>query len=150
MSDDVEKSIWINAQRSAVFEYFTDAEAMKSWCGLSAELDPRPGGIYKLDMGVAGVIVGRFIDVTAPALIVYEVDPPKGFDIAPSQVRIELSEEAGGTRVVVTHSGLPAPFQAVALRGWDHHLARLAVAVSGGQPGADSLCTKPMEEMMDA
>jgi len=30
----------------------------------------------------------------------------------------------------------------VAQRGWEHHLARLAVAATGGSPGTDLLCNR--------
>ena len=147
--DELTKSIWIDAAPEVVFAYFTDAAKMARWCGISAELDPVVGGIYRLDMGEGGVLEGRFTAVEPPGLVAYEVDAPAGVEMDPSQVEITLTTEAGGTRVQVRHSGLAAPFQWVANRGWDHHLARLSVVVGGGSPASDSLCLRPMDSLLD-
>lgn len=140
----VEKSIWIDATPEIIHSFFTVSEKMAQWAGVGARLDPRPGGIYELDMGVAGVMTGRFVEVNA-LRIVQEVDTNPGKP--PSRIEITLSPEAGGTRVTVRHSGLPAPFPEIASRGWDHHLARLSVASTGGTPPPDPLCTRPVETL---
>ena len=53
-------------------------------------------------------------------------------------VRVELEPTAEGTRVVLTHSGLPGA-EAVAQHrhGWEHYLPRLAERAMGGDPGPD-------------
>lgn len=150
MSDAVERTIWINAPLSTVFAYFTVAEKMTEWCGVAARLEPVPGGVYELDMGIAGTFRGRFVEVVADERVVYEVDPPPGMDSPPSRVEITLTVEASGTRVSIVHSGLAGPFPFVAGRGWDHHLARLSVAVQGVACGPDPLCTQPMETLFEA
>lgn len=140
------KSIWIDAPPDAVRAYFTDAAKMTAWSGVAARLDPRPGGLYELDMGQAGIMTGRFVEV-GERRIVQEIDLP-GSD-AKSRIEITLAPEAGGTRVTIVHSGLPAPFDRIASRGWDHHLARLSVAATGGTNPPDSLCRRPMETLLD-
>ena len=62
---ELRKSIWIDAPPEVVFSYLTDAEKVARWSGVRAELDPVPGGVYRLDMGVSGVVEGTFYD-TAP------------------------------------------------------------------------------------
>lgn len=144
----LKKSIWIDAAPDIVFAYLTNGERMAQWSGVAAELDARPGGIYRLDMGQAGILQGRFLEVVPPGRIVYEVG---SVDLGPeslSRVEITLSAEVDGTRVEVVHDALPPPFQPVASRGWDHHLARLSVAATGGEAGSDSLCGRPMESLM--
>lgn len=140
----IRKSIWVNAPPDDVFEMFVDADKMVLWAGQGAELDPVPGGVYRLNMGAAGVFEGRFLTVERPLRVIYEVDPPPGMDLAPSRVAIELAEEMGGTRVNVEHSGLADPFAGMAACGWDHHLARMSVAALGGAPGRDGLCDTPV------
>ena len=144
----MKKSIWIDAAPDVVFAYLTDGERMALWSGVAAELDPRPGGVYRLDMGQAGMIVGRFLEVRPPDRIVYEVGAEEHAPEMLSRVEITLTPEVDGTRVDVVHNGLPPPFQPVASRGWDHHLARLSVVVTGGNPGPDPLCDQPMESLM--
>ncbi len=145
----MKKSIWIDAAPDVVFGYLTEGDRMAQWSGVAAELDARPGGIFRLDMGAAGIMTGQFLEVRRPDRIVYEVGAEDHAPEMRSRVEITLSPEVDGTRVEVRHEGLPAPFQPVAGRGWDHHLARLSVVASGGAPGADTLCTRPMETLMD-
>ena len=142
----VEKSLWIDAPVDLVHSYFTQSDKMSAWAGIGARLDPVPGGIYELDMGAAGVITGRFEEV-AESRIVQVIEGPGGHEA--SRIVITLAPEAGGCRVKIVHSGLPEPFERLAGRGWDHHLARLSVVATGGQVPPDPLCTKPMSALMD-
>ena len=142
------KSIWIDAAPDIVFGYLTEGEQMSLWSGVSAELDARPGGVFRLDMGQGGILLGRFLEVRRPDRIVYEVGAEDHGPEMMSKVEITLSAEVDGTRVEVVHDALPPPFQPVASRGWDHHLARLSVVASGGTPGPDTLCDRPMESLM--
>ena len=143
---DIEKTIWIDAPLAIVRSYFTDETKMPLWSGRAARLDPRPDGVYELDMGEAGIISGRFVTV-GDTRIVQEIGPPGGHES--STIEISLSEEAGGTRVTIRHSGIPDPFDAIATRGWDHHLARLSVVATGGTAGPDGLCARPMMSLLD-
>ena len=47
----VEREVRIAARPETVFEFFTDPEKMVLWKGRQASLDPRPGGIYRVEMG---------------------------------------------------------------------------------------------------
>ena len=144
----MKKSIWIDAAPDIVFDYLTEGDRMALWSGVAAELDPRPGGVFRLDMGEAGIMTGRFLEVRRPNRIVYEVGAEDHGPELMSRVEITLSPEVDGTRVEVLHDALPPPFQPVASRGWDHHLARLSVVATGGTPGSDPLCRRPMESLM--
>ena len=144
----LEKTIWIDAPIDVVFPYLIEEDKMIQWCGVGARLEPVPGGLYELDMGVAGVIVGRFVEVRAPDYLRYEIHPPEGIEGSPSVVEMSLTEEGGGTRINVSHTGLTPPFQSIAGRGWDHHIARLSVAANSGLSGPDSLCERPMDSLI--
>ena len=141
----IQKSIWIDAPVGIVHSYFTDGDKMAQWAGRAATLDPRPGGIYRLDMGAAGVIEGQFVEVTATR-IVQRVGTEE--TTGTFRIVINLSPEATGTRVDIAHEGLALPFSLIAARGWDHHLARLSVVSNGGTVGPDSLCDKPMHDLV--
>ena len=45
-TDVVEREVRIAARPETVFAFFTDPVKMLRWKGISATLDPRPGGIY--------------------------------------------------------------------------------------------------------
>ena len=142
----VEKTIWIDAPVAVVHSFFTQSEKMMAWAGRGAVLEPWPGGLYELDMGEAGVLRGSFL-VVGENRIVQEVRAPDGGP--PSRIEITLTNEAGGCRVTIRHEGIPVPFDRIAARGWDHHLARLSVVANGGTTPPDSLCRKPMSDLMD-
>jgi len=147
--NELRKSIWINAPPDVVFSYFTDAERVARWSGRRAEIDPVPGGVYRLDMGVAGVVEGTFLKVHPGRSISWEVHAPEGVDAPPAVIEITVSAEAGGTRVDVRQTGLAPPFDLMASRGLDHHLARLSVVAQGGEPGIDALCERPMQSLLE-
>jgi uncharacterized protein YndB with AHSA1/START domain len=64
-----------------------------------------------------------------------------------STVEITLTPADGGTLVRLTHSGLPSTEAAEAHgHGWDQYMPRLAIAATGGDPGADPNANATMEE----
>jgi uncharacterized protein YndB with AHSA1/START domain len=136
-------SIVVAAESEAVFDYFTVAERMVRWMGDYAVLDARPGGEFTVDIN--GVPVrGAYLEVERPRRVVVSWGHAGSERLPPgaSTVEVRLSEDAGGTRVQVTHSGLPEPEDASFARGWPHFLARLAVAAPGGDPGPDPLARR--------
>lgn len=139
---DLTKSIWIDARPEVVFEYFTDAGKMRLWCGRQAELEPVPGGIYRVDMGEWGTVEGQFVRVEPPTFLSHTVPAEEG---AEALIEISITADAGGSRVEVRQKGLDAPFQPIASRGWDHHLARLSVVATGGSAPDDSMCVRTTE-----
>ena len=138
------RSIWIDARLNVVHSYFTSTDKMVQWTGQNAEIEPWPGGLYRLDMGKGGWLEGRFTNVESDR-ICWEVDIPGGQDV--TEIEVRLSSEKGGTRVDITQTGLPIPFDQIAGRGWDHHLARLSVVSTGGKVGPDSLCERDMQSL---
>ena len=61
-------------------------------------------------------------------------------DLPPSASRVEfvLTPVAGGTRLDLSHTGLPAPRADGHADGWQHFLARLVVTAAGDDPGPDT------------
>ena len=108
---DVEVERRIAAAPATVFAYFTDAERYRRWQGEDAELDPRPGGVFRVTMNTRARAVarGEFVEVDPPRRVVYtwgwEDDPtlPPGA----STVEVTLVPDGDGTLVRVRHHGLP-------------------------------------------
>lgn len=105
---------------------------------------PAPGGAIVLRMGAgdgeAGAR-GEFVLLERPTRLVFTwgwVDAPFG-DVPPGSttVEVELQPEAGGTRLRLTHSGLPGGLDGVHDEGWRLYLGRLATVLEGGEPGPD-------------
>ena len=131
-------SIEIAAPPEVVFEYLTTEAGMTAWMGQYASLDPRPGGAFAVD--IAGYPVrGEYLSVEPPAKVVVSW----GFAGSPvlpagaSTVEFRLTAIGAGTRVDLTHSGLPETELAGHRDGWLHFVPRLALAAAGADPGFD-------------
>ena len=131
-----------------MFGHFTDPERYQRWQGNRAELDPRPGGISRVEMSEPfhTVVSGTFVEIERPTRIVYTWGferrdwLPDGMRVDPgtSTVEITLTPDGDGTLLRLRHSGLPnVPACQFHTWGWDITLDRLVVAAEGGDPGAN-------------
>ena len=136
----VTHEVHIEAEPETVFAFFTDPDKMIQWKGRQAELDPRPGGVYRVDVTGEHVVRGEYVELDPPHRVVFTwgwegedaVVPPGA-----STVEITLVEREGGTLVRLEHRDLPETERAPHSHGWDHYLPRLAVAAAGGDAGPD-------------
>ena len=135
------RQIRIAARPETVFPFFTDPEKMVRWGGLEAELDPRPGGTYRVNMNGEDVSLGEYVEVTPPSRVVFTWGwvSDGSNPITPGSTRIEISlaADGDGTLLTLTHTGLPESAIPDHTSGWDHYLARLEVAAAGDDPGED-------------
>jgi len=134
-----ECDVHIDASPQTVFSFFTDRDRWLSWQGVSAEIDPRPGGVFRMNVRGDGIASGRFVAVEPPHRIVFTWGW-EGADslVPPGSSTVEITLEADGddgTRLTLVHSGLPLPTLDLHRDGWNHYLDRLAVRGAGGDPG---------------
>lgn len=138
-ADSLTREIRIAARPEIVFSFFTDPARMVRWKGKEAELEPRPGGTYRVTIRDDHVAHGEFVEVSPHTRVVFTWGWERGIAVPPgsSTVEVDLHPDGEGTLVRLTHHGLPA--EAVKLHddGWIHYLGRLAVAAAGGDPGPD-------------
>lgn len=116
----------IKAPPEIVFGYFTDPALIVAWIGVRAELDPQPGGVFRLDMGEV-VARGSYLAVEPPHRVVFSWGIP-GDDALPpggSTVEVVLTADGDDTLVVLTHRGLPATHLGMHRAGWENQLGRL-------------------------
>ena len=148
----VERTISIDASPETVWEFFVDPQKATRWMGLSADLDPRPGGIYRCEVLPGHTARGEFVELDPPHRLVYtwgwepggqgDHDVPSGS----STIEVELTPDGDGTALRFVHRDLPSTKAAEShAHGWDHYLARLKVAAGGGDPGEDPWLTQDME-----
>ena len=136
----LEVSMHIAALPETVFPYFTDPARYVSWMGSRAELDPRPGGIYRVVMGNGVEASGEFLEVDPPRRLVFTWGWSHDQAVPPGSTRVEvtLTEEDGGTRVLLRHAGLPDTSQESHHRaGWEIYLGRLSLTATDRAPGPD-------------
>jgi uncharacterized protein YndB with AHSA1/START domain len=127
-------SIHVEAPPEEVFAYFTEAEALASWMGDRAIVEPRPGGVFVIHFDDR-VVEGRYVVVDFPRHIVVTWGRHGSVRLPPggSTLEVTFTPEGTGTRVSVVHDGLPDPERALHALGWAHYLPRLAAA-AGGKP----------------
>ena len=136
----VERKVRIAASPETVFSFFTDPSKVTLWKGTSAFLDPRPGGIFRVDMKGSNAVRGEYVEVVPHSRVVltwgWEGD---GSPIPPgsSTVEISLTPDGDGTIVHLRHTGLPADQTGAFAEGWDHYLPRVQAFAEGENPGPD-------------
>ena len=133
---------WVQASPETVFSYFTDPEKYRRWKGLDAELDPRPGGRYRVRMNGQRTVLGEYVVVEPPRRLVFTWGWEGNGDLPPgsSTVEITLDADGDGTLIRLRHTGLPSQdSHALHAAGWSHYLERLSLAATGHDPGPDPL-----------
>lgn len=131
-------SIEIAAPPQVVFDYLTTNAGMTAWMGQYADLDPRPGGRFAVD--IAGYPVrGEYLVVEPPRRVVVSWGFPGSQDLpaGASTVEFVLTAVAAGTRVDLRHVDLPQTEVRGHAHGWTHFLPRLGAAGAGKETGAD-------------
>lgn len=143
-ADAVQCEIRIAARPETVFPFFTDAGKMVRWKGLRATLDPRPGGVYRVDINGEDVARGEYVEIMPNRRVVFTWGWEGNRHSVPpgtSRVEVSLIPDGDGTIVRVTHRDLPAETRKPHAEGWQHYLARLATVAAGGDPGPDPWAT---------
>jgi uncharacterized protein YndB with AHSA1/START domain len=105
-----------DAPRAVIFDWWTQAEKLQRWSGCKdcmrceIEMDFRVGGGFTQKMQIAGAgqftLYGTYEEIAAPDRIVYCVN----LGPATTRVTVEFSDHGAGTKVVMTHEGLPDEF----------------------------------------
>lgn len=139
---ELEREVLIDASPATIFAFLTVPEKHLQWEGTEADLDPRPGGVYRVLIAGQYEASGEFVEVVPDEKVAYTFGwNDEGNPIRPGSTKVEITLEPEGdkTRVRLRHTGLPDD-EAVAMHihGWDHYLGRLAVAAPGGNAGPDT------------
>lgn len=132
-------SIEIDAEPSVVFDHLVTPAGMTAWMGTWADIDPRPGGTFAVD--VAGAAIrGTFLEVDRPHRVVVSWGMAGSSELPPGASTVEfiLTAVGAGTRVDLVHTGLPGSALAGHADGWRNYLSRLRAVGAGGDPGFDT------------
>lgn len=125
----------VSVSRDVVWPYLTTGSLWSRWQGESVVIEAVAGGAFTVRMPDGPVASGTVIEVVPPTRLVITwgwIGTP--FDLAPGSttVTFELTAlDTGGTRITVTHDGLPEELAGHHRDGWSTCLERLDVATSG-------------------
>ena len=111
-----------------VFRMFVDPSALVRWIGISADLEPRPGGTFRFEIQPGQFCEGEYVEIDPPRRVVFTwgwADPwfnlPPGF----SRVEVDLEASGGGTWLRLVHRDLPGQIRVLHDEGWTVFLGRL-------------------------
>lgn len=138
--DPVEVVVHVAAAPDTVFSYFCDEDRYALWMGNEAELEPVPGGVYRVQIREGLTASGEFIVIDRPRFLAFTWGWEGDEVVAPGSSRVELTfaPEGDGTRVMLRHFGLPTETRREGHgKGWQMYLGRLRIRVAGGDPGLD-------------
>ncbi len=123
----------IPASPTTVYRAITTPDLFARWMGpegtvtLVDEMDARVGGriAFRVSMpdGTESSLEGVYRELSPPARIVHTWGELAGADV--STVTYELTPDGEGTRLVLTHVGVPADDLDRVDGGWGHVLDRL-------------------------
>ncbi len=124
----------IAAPPEAVFPFLVEPEKMLRWMGTRAEIEPKPGGQFWLNVNGTDIAIGSYTEVDPPRRVAFTWGWEGSADVPPGSttVTMTLSADGDGTIVELRHTGLPAGASGSHNDGWSHYLPLLADAA--GQP----------------
>jgi uncharacterized protein YndB with AHSA1/START domain len=136
----IEKETYVDAPPHVVYAYLTEPAKLREWIGTEVELEPRPGGIFRVVPNHVDVIRGEFLEAVPYSKVSFTWGfEGEGHAVAAGStiVEITLEPQGAGTRLRLTHRDLVGEQRDKHDAGWDHYLARIAIAAAGGTPEPD-------------
>ena len=127
LADAVVLEVRIDAPPATVFAYFTDPARLLRWMGVEAELDPRPGGGFRVNVNGRDVAEGAFVEAVPHERVVFTRGwrgGAMGLRLAPARSRWRSPRTA------------PAPSSACATTAWARPAAPTATAGSTTSPAS--------------
>jgi uncharacterized protein YndB with AHSA1/START domain len=123
----------INATPDQIFDFLVEPERLVRWMGTEADIDPRPGGKFWLNVTGEDIAMGSYVEVDRPNRVVFTWGWENSPDVAPGSTTVTFTLTADGDETVVelTHEGLPMGADDQHRDGWDYFLPRLVGAAQG-------------------
>src|SRR5438093_10811408 len=96
------QEIVIDASPETIFGFFTDAEKHGKWEGTEAELDPRPGGVYRVLIAGNYQAAGEYVEVVPNEKVVFTFGwEVEGNPVGPGSTTVEITLRPEGSKTLV-------------------------------------------------
>ena len=142
LEHSLERTVFIAAERSTVFRFFTDSARFSTWWGEGSRIEARPGGIVHIRYPNGVMASGEVVEVDPDRRIVFTYGyEGEGKPIPPggSLVTITLAQEPRGTRLHLRHELPSAAVRDEHVQGWRYQLSVFAnVAAADQHAGLDA------------
>ena len=140
------REIMIDATPETIWPFLTDPAKHVEWDGTVAEIDPRPGGVYRVLVAGQFQSAGEYLEVVPMTKVVFTFGwEQDGHPISAGSTTVEITlhPEGGKTRARLVHRGLPDDAQQP---GSQHALALSTAAFLSSMTGASPLTTNTSHE----
>lgn len=144
-SEPITKDVYIAAPRHIVYAFLTEPAKAAQWFGIDPQLDPRPGGMFRMTfdrLGAENAARGEYREAVPYSKVAFTW----GFEreghavpVGSTLVEITLEPEGDGTRLRLIHRDLTGEQRTLHDAGWGHYAARLKIAAEGWEPRPDVL-----------
>src|SRR5262245_3762261 len=105
----IEREIAIAASPETVWEFLVDPQKMTRRMGLSAALEPRVGGLYRVEVIPGSIARGDLVELDPPRRLVFtwgwEPGTPSGVLPGTTTVEFDLVPNGNGTTLKFRHHG---------------------------------------------
>ncbi len=138
---DLVREIMIDATPETIWPFLVEPDRHGEWLGTIVDIDPRPGGHYRVLVYGEHQSVGEYVEVVPLERVLFTFGwDEEGNPITPGSTTVEISLHPEGDKTLVrlAHRGLPADAVSDHTGGWDRYLDRLSTSVMGGDPGPDT------------
>ncbi len=127
----------IRATRAEAYAFFTDASRLTEWIGISADLEPVEGGVFRFEIQPGEHCEGRYLEARPHERVVFTwgwTSPAWNLPPGTSRVEVDFTDVSDGsgaaTLVRLVHHHLPGELRPLHDEGWATFLATLR-AVAG-------------------
>ncbi len=135
--EQVVHEVDLAASPDEVFQMFVDPAKLVRWIGITAELEPRPGGRFRFEIQPGQFCEGEYVVLHRPDALELTwgwTDSFFDLPVGASRVRVELTPSALGTRLRLIHDRLPGEIRLLHDEGWSAFLRRLSAVLAGTAP----------------
>ena len=134
------REIVIDATPETIWPFLTEADKHVEWIGTAAEIDPRPGGIYRVLVGGQHQSAGEFVEVVPNEKVVFTFGwEEKDHPIPPGSTTLEITLHPEATRRACASctAACPPTRSTITATAGRTTSSGSSVAATGGDAGPD-------------